>query len=150
MCLRDFTQEIQEIFKIHHEELSRKFMTHIYIYIYDALFQFSRRMAYAGLVKRAKSHFENCNTGPEETPVQAIAATFWPRGRRALRSRRPLGPNVKILALFPGTPSLPNAVLMRINLAPFCCCEMVVMEAGCWRCWQTAASDRDVLLCGFY
>ena len=27
-------------------------------------------MAYAGLVKRAKSHFENCNNGPEETPVQ--------------------------------------------------------------------------------
>ena len=27
-------------------------------------------MAYAGLVKRAKSHFENCHNGPEETPVQ--------------------------------------------------------------------------------
>ena len=27
-------------------------------------------MTYAGLVKRAKSHFENCNNGPEETPVQ--------------------------------------------------------------------------------
>ena len=27
-------------------------------------------MAYAGLVKRAKSHFENCNNCPEETPVQ--------------------------------------------------------------------------------
>ena len=27
-------------------------------------------MAYAGLVKRAKSHFEDCNNGPEETPVQ--------------------------------------------------------------------------------
>ena len=25
-------------------------------------------MTYAGLVKR--SHFENCNNGPEETPVQ--------------------------------------------------------------------------------
>ena len=35
----------------------------------------------------------------------------------------------KIFALFPGTPSLPNAVLMRINMAPFCCCETVVMEA---------------------
>ena len=27
-------------------------------------------MTYAGSVKRAKSHFENCNNGPEETPVQ--------------------------------------------------------------------------------
>ena len=27
---------------------------------------------------------------------RAIAATFWPRGRRALRARRPRGPNVKI------------------------------------------------------
>ena len=53
-------------------------------YIYDVLFQFSRRMAYAGLVKRAKSHLENCNNGPEETPVQAIAATFW--------AREPAGP----------------------------------------------------------
>ena len=26
---------------------------------------------------------------------RAIAATFWPRGRRALRARRPRGPNVK-------------------------------------------------------
>ena len=29
-------------------------------------------------------------TGP-----RAITATFWPRGRRALRARRPRGPNVK-------------------------------------------------------
>ena len=43
-----------------------KFITHIY----DVLFSFSHRMTYAGLVKRAKSHFENCNNGPEETPVQ--------------------------------------------------------------------------------
>ena len=28
------------------------------------------RMTYAGMVKRSKSHFENCNNGPEETPVQ--------------------------------------------------------------------------------
>ena len=34
------------------------------------LFQFSHRMTYAGLVKMVKSHFENCNNGPEETPVQ--------------------------------------------------------------------------------
>ena len=27
-------------------------------------------MACAVLVKRAKSHFENCNNGPKETPVQ--------------------------------------------------------------------------------
>ena len=30
---------------------------------------------------------------------RAIAATFWPRGRRALRARRPGGPNVKNLEL---------------------------------------------------
>ena len=53
-------------------------------------------MTFAGLVKRAKSHFENCNDGPEETPVQGDSSTFWPRGRRALRARRPRGPNVKI------------------------------------------------------
>ena len=52
-------------------------------------------MTYAGLVERAKSHFENCNNGPEETPVQGYSSTFWPRGRRALRARRPRGPNVK-------------------------------------------------------
>ena len=52
-------------------------------------------MTYAGLVKRAKSHFENCNNGPEETPVQGDSSTFWPRGRWALRARRPRGPNVK-------------------------------------------------------
>ena len=27
-------------------------------------------MTYAGLVIRVKSHFENCNNGPEETPAQ--------------------------------------------------------------------------------
>ena len=27
-------------------------------------------MTYAGLAIRVKSHFENCNNGPEETPVQ--------------------------------------------------------------------------------
>ena len=52
-------------------------------------------MTYAGLVKRAKSHFENCNNDLEETPVQGDPSTFWPRGRRALRARRPRGPNVK-------------------------------------------------------
>ena len=30
---------------------------------------------------------------------RAIAATFWPRGRRALRARRPRGPNVKKLTM---------------------------------------------------
>ena len=41
-------------------------MTHIY----DVLVWFSHRMTYAGLVKRVKSHFENCHNGPEETAVQ--------------------------------------------------------------------------------
>ena len=54
-------------------------------------------MTYAGLVKRAKSHFENRNNGPEKTPVQGDSFTFWPRERRALRARRPRGPNVKNL-----------------------------------------------------
>ena len=31
---------------------------------------FSHRMSYAGWDKKAKSHFENCSYGPEETPVQ--------------------------------------------------------------------------------
>ena len=82
MCLRDFTQEIKEIFKIHHEDLLRKFMTHIY----DVLFQFSHRMTYAGLVKMAMSHFENCNNGPEETPVQGDCSyMLTPRATGAAR-----------------------------------------------------------------
>ena len=43
-------------------------------------------MAYAGLVKRAKSHFENCNNGTEETPVQGDCSSA---------RRPPRGPNVK-------------------------------------------------------
>ena len=54
-------------------------------------------MTYAGLVKRAKSHFENCNNGPEETPVQGDCSyILTPRATGAQRSaRRPRGPNVK-------------------------------------------------------
>ena len=47
-------------------------------------------MAYAGLVKKAKSHFENCNNGPEETPVQGDCSYIL-----TPRTRRPRGPNVK-------------------------------------------------------
>ena len=67
-------------------------------------------MTYAGLVKRAKSHFENCNNGPEETPVQGDSSTFWPRGRRALRARRLRGPNVKKtkVAVTNGTTAIEN------------------------------------------
>ena len=32
---------------------------------------------------------------PRKRLFRAIAATFWPRGRRALSTRRPRGPNVK-------------------------------------------------------
>ena len=52
-------------------------------------------MTYAGMVKRSKSHFENCNNGPEETAVQGDCSYILTRGRRALRARRPRGPNVK-------------------------------------------------------
>ena len=45
-------------------------------------------MTYAGMVKRVKSHFENCHNGPEETPVQGDCSYI-------LRARRPRGPNVK-------------------------------------------------------
>ena len=84
MCVRDFTQEIKEIFKIHHEDSSRN-LWHIYMMCNFNL----HRMTYAGMVKRSKSHFENCNNGPAEAPCRAITATFWPR------ARRPRGPNVK-------------------------------------------------------
>ena len=50
-------------------------------------------MAYAGLVKRAKSHFENCNNGPEETPVQGDCSYILTP--RATGAARPQGPNVK-------------------------------------------------------
>ena len=36
---------------------------------------------------------------PSKRMSRAIAATFWPRGRRALRARRPRGPNVKKMML---------------------------------------------------
>ena len=53
-------------------------------------------MAYAGLVKRAKSHFENCSNGPEETPVQGDCSyILTPRATGAMHARRPRGPNVK-------------------------------------------------------
>ena len=53
-------------------------------------------MAYAGLVKRAKTHFENCNNGPEETPVQGDCSyILTPRATGAACARRPRGPNVK-------------------------------------------------------
>ena len=44
-------------------------------------------MAYAGLVKRPNSQFENYNNNPEETHVQGGYSTFWPRGQRALCRR---------------------------------------------------------------
>ena len=49
-------------------------------------------MTYAEMVKRSKSHFENCNNGPEETAVQGDCShILTPRAR----TRRPRGPNVK-------------------------------------------------------
>ena len=39
-------------------------------HIFDVLFYLSHKMAYAALVKRTNSHFENCNNSPEETHVQ--------------------------------------------------------------------------------
>ena len=52
-------------------------------------------MTYAGLVKRAKSHFENCNNGPEETPVQGDCSYILTP--RATGAGRPLaaGPECK-------------------------------------------------------
>ena len=55
-------------------------------------------MTYAGLVKRAKSHFENCNNGPEETPVQGDCSYILTLRATALRGRRPRGPNEKMAA----------------------------------------------------
>ena len=52
-------------------------------------------MAYAGLVKRAKSHFENCNDGPEETLVQGDCSyILTPRAKGAARPS-PAGPECK-------------------------------------------------------
>ena len=50
-------------------------------------------MVYAGLVKRANSHFENCNNYPTETHTKGNYSTFWPHGDE--RARRPRGLNVK-------------------------------------------------------
>ena len=69
---------------------------HIYMMCYFNLYG----MAYAGMVTRSKSHFENCNNGPEERLSRVIAVTFWPRGRRARSPRRPRGPNVKNVYLY--------------------------------------------------
>ena len=57
-------------------------------------------IAYAGLVKRANSQFENYNNNPGETHVHGGYSTFWPRGQWALRARRPRGPNVKIVSTY--------------------------------------------------
>ena len=52
-------------------------------------------MTYAGSVKRAKSHFENCNNGPEETPVQGDCSyILTPRATGAQRPS-PAGPECK-------------------------------------------------------
>ena len=48
-------------------------------------------MAYAGLVKRAKSHSENCNNGPEETPVQGDCSYILTPSQRP----SPAGPECK-------------------------------------------------------
>ena len=48
----------------------------------------------AGLVKRAKSHFENCNNGPEETPVQGDCSYILTP--RATGAASPAGPECKI------------------------------------------------------
>ena len=66
-------------------------MTHFHA----VLFQFSHRMAYAGLVKGQIHVLKIAIMVPRKRLSMAIAATFWPRGRRALRARRPQGPNVK-------------------------------------------------------
>ena len=65
---------------------------HIYMMCH---FIFSHRMTYAGLVKRAKSHFENCNNGPEETPLQGDCSyILTPRATGAARPS-PAGPECK-------------------------------------------------------
>ena len=45
---------------------------------------------------------------------RAIAATFWPRGRRALRARRPRGPNVKKHFLHSGPAGDGRAIWKRV------------------------------------
>ena len=58
-------------------------------------------MMYAGLIKRAKSHFENCNNGPEETPVQGECSyILTPRATGAARPS-PAGPECKKFAYLP-------------------------------------------------
>ena len=53
------------------------------------------RMTYAGMVKRSKSHFENCNNGPEETAVQGDCSyILTPRATGAARPS-PAGPECK-------------------------------------------------------
>ena len=56
-------------------------------------------MTYAGMVKRSKSHFENCNNGPEETPVQGDCSyILTPPGTGAARPS-PAGPECKKLCV---------------------------------------------------
>ena len=60
-------------------------------------------MTYVGLVKTAKLHFENCNNGPEETPVQGDCSyILTPRATGPARPS-PAGPECKkndLLILF--------------------------------------------------
>ena len=101
MCVRDFTQEIEEIFKIHHEDLSRKFIiknllgsfrSDTYIWCVISI-HIGWRMQ--GWLKGQSPFLKTAIMVPRKRLSRAIAATFWPRGRRALRARRPRGPNVK-------------------------------------------------------
>ena len=52
-------------------------------------------MAYAGLVERAKSHFENCNNGPEETPVQGDCSFILTPRATGAGHPSPAGPECK-------------------------------------------------------
>ena len=56
---------------------------------------------------------------------RAIAATFWPRGRRALRARRPRGPNVKNISYQENAIKLPSA-----KWQAFCSCINVFQQGA--------------------
>ena len=64
-------------------------------------------MTYAGMVKRSKSHFENCNNGPEKTAVLGDCSYIL----------TPRGPNVKKLLTANRLPDFQNYV----TIAPFVC-----------------------------
>ena len=87
ILLRKFKKYSKYIMKTCQENL-----WHIYMMCY---FNLVIEWRMQGWLKGQSHILKIAITVPRRRLSRAIAATFWPRGRRALRARHPRGPNVK-------------------------------------------------------